>query len=711
MQHKLRMITLACCAALAIGACGRSPSDPSGSAATAVRIALIPAPRELTRTVGQFAVTSSTPVTFASEPGAEAAARYFLDLLQRTEGPALQAGPGSPAGISFQLDDRESATGDEAYTLDISPRGVSVSAASSRGLFYGAVTLWQLLTPGASEGVVMLPAMTIKDAPRFRWRGLMLDSARHYQSPEFIKRFIDTMATHKLNVLHWHLTDDQAWRLQIKKYPRLTEIGAWRVPAGAAAANDIDPATRAPRLHGGFYTQEEVKDIVAYAAARHITIVPEIEMPGHASAPIAAYPALGVQDVASRRSPEPHPPSDWGVYPHLFNVEEATFDFLEDVLTEVMALFPSEYIHVGGDEAVKDQWRGSARVQARMRELGIADEHALQSYFIQRMEQFLSARGRRLIGWDEILEGGLAPNATVMSWRGIDGAIAAARAGHDAVLSPHPTLYFDNRPFDAPVPGRGRLISIKDVYEFDPAPAQLDAAQREHILGVQANIWVEHIRTEARVEYMTFPRAAALAEVAWSLRDRIQWEDFSRRLPAQLARYRALGVAYAQPDARTPSSTRFISHDLTLCSENIALSLEDDGPVRGERAVFLVDIMNPCWKLPDVDLTQARRLDAAVGQVPFNFQIGADMQKIELRPPVTAAGELEVRLGCDGELLASLTIAPALGDFGVTALPSATLPARPGRHELCFRFTQAKLDPIWVLHSIELAAMEPRAAE
>lgn len=704
MQHKFRTITLTCCAALAIGACSEPTSERPASSAAAAPVSLTPAPRELIRASGQFNVTASTPVTFATEPGAEAAAHYFLDLLQRTGGPALRANAAASAegGIRFQLDGRESAAVDEAYALDISPSGVSVSAADSRGLFYGAVTLWQLMTPAARDGAaVVLPAMRIDDSPRLRWRGLMLDSARHYQSPEFIKRFIDAMAVHKLNVLHWHLTDDQAWRLEIKKYPKLTDVGAWRVPAGAAAMADIDPATNEPRLYGGFYTQADVRDIVAYAKQRHITIVPEIEMPGHASAPIAAYPKLGVEGYRVSRVP-----ADWGVYPNLYDVDEATFAFLEDVLREVMSLFPSEYIHVGGDEAVKDQWRASRAVQARMRALGIADEHALQSYFIQRIGKFLQANGRRLIGWDEILEGGLAPNATVMSWRGIEGAVAAAKAGHDTVLSAHPVLYFDHRPFAARVPGRGLVVSLEDVYKFDPAPQQLTQAERQHVLGVQANIWTEHIRTEQRVEYMAFPRAAALAEIAWSPHDRLDWQDFSRRLPAQLDRYRSLGLAFAQPEARGTPATQFTSHDMQLCSNAIALSLEDDAPRAGERAVFLVDIMNPCWTVPNVDLTRAVQLTATVGQVPFNFQIGADIEKIALRKPTSAAGELQIRLGCDGEVMSELPLDAALDNQALTRLASVKLPARAGAHELCFVFTQARLDPLWVLHDVEIVPMQ-----
>lgn len=664
---------------------------------------VIPAPTEVTRGTGAFELNAATPVRFAGGAAGEQVAAYFVDLVRRTGGVALTssaAGAASEApSIDFQLSAGEGASGEEGYSLVVSPERIVVSARAPRGLFYGAITLWQLVTAQKAAARIAVPALAIADSPRFAWRGLMLDSARHYQSPEFIKRFIDAMALHKLNVLHWHLTDDQAWRLEIKKYPKLTSVGAWRVPAGRAALDDIDLATGKPRLYGGFYSQEQVRDIVAYAAARHIRVLPEIEMPGHASAPVAAYPELGAG------APLSQVPADWGIYHNLFNVEDSTFAFLEDVLDEVIALFPSEYIHVGGDEAVKDQWHASARVQERMRELGVANEEALQSYFIARIEKFLNGRGRRLIGWDEILEGGLAPNATVMSWRGIEGAVAAASAGHDAVLTPWPTLYFDNRPFDsAAPPGRGAVISAEDVYRFDPAPAALNDAQRRHILGVQANVWTEHIRTEDRVEYMTFPRAAAIAEVGWSATNRIDWASFSQRLPAQLARYEALGIGFARAPAKRPRRPGSrTSHELSPCSEKLVLSLEDDAPVRGERAVFLVDIMNPCWIYPAADLTPLKGIAASVGQVPFNFQIGDDVKQIPLRKPTGPAGELEVRLDrCDGEEIATLPLTPAIDSQAVTRLPAVAVAPLARKHDLCFVFTQASVDPMWVIHEVEL---------
>ena len=668
-------------------------------------VAVIPAPRELRLDPGSFAVSARTAV-LAHETQSRRAAEYFVDLLKRTRGLALEIQPADSktgAAIDFELSAAAAGADPGSYSLTVGPGGIVVSSPAASGLFYGAATLWQLLTPpteSISTASISVPAVSITDAPRFKWRGLMVDSARHYQSPEFIKKLIDVMALHKLNVLHWHLTDDQAWRLEIKQYPKLTAVGAWRVPAGPAAAADIDPQTSKPRRYGGFYSQEEVRDIVAFAASRHITIVPEIEMPGHASAAIAAYPELGVDSKVPQQVP-----ADWGIYSNLFNVEEATFAFLKDVLSEVLELFPGEYIHVGGDEAVKEQWQASADVQAQMRKLGIKDEHALQSYFVQRIEKFLNEHQRRLIGWDEILEGGLAPNATVMSWRGVDGAIAAAAAGHDAVLAPAPTLYFDNRPLaGSSPPGRGRIVSIKDVYQFDPAPQALSEPQRKHILGLQANVWTEHIRTEERFEYMTFPRLAALAEVAWSPPERIDWRSFEQRLPSLLARYDRLGVEYARgsAEAASPDAKRS-SHELEPCSEKLLLSLEDDAPVRGERAIFLVDIMNPCWIYRAADLSQITAIAAAVGQVPFNFQIGADLHRIVLRKPRSAAGELDVFLGgCDGDRLASLPIAPAVASHAVTRLPPVPIARHAGKHDLCFMFTQDKVDPLWVIDEVEL---------
>jgi hexosaminidase len=591
--------------------------------------------------------------------------------------------------------------GPEAYRIEVQPRSVLLRASTDAGFAHATSTLWQLIRPQAGSKGLTLPAVAVEDAPRFAWRGLMLDSARHFQSPRFITSLIDWMALHKLNVLHWHLTDDQAWRLEIRKYPRLTQVGAWRVPAGAAAQANIDPATGKPRLYGGYYSQDTVRSLVAYAAERGITIVPEIEMPGHATAAIAAYPQLG-----ATAHPPTVVPSDWGIYTNVYSLEDSTFAFMEDVLTEVMALFPGTYIHVGGDEVEREQWRESPRARQRLAELGIDDAKA-QAYFTQRIGRFLQSRGRRLVGWDEILEPGLALGAVVMSWRGIDGAVAAAAKGHDTVLAAHPTLYFDNRQSASPMepPGRGRVVTLQDVYAFEPMPPAIAGDAVSHVLGVQANVWTEHIRTEDRVAWMAFPRAAAVAELGWSQPAKRDWNDFRRRLAALQPRYRSVGLAAAHPfPERTPTTAR-VSQEMRLCSEDIALSLEDDAPLDGKRAVFLLDVQNPCWIYPQAPLEHAQGLVATVGQVPFNFQIGEAVKKIHFPQPTTPEGELEVRLdSCEGELVARLPLAPAIGNQGVTTLPRAPIASRPGRHDLCLRFAQPKLDPMWAIDSLRIEA-------
>jgi hexosaminidase len=693
------------------------PAGASSEAATA-SASVIPIPASIAPREGRFIVRAGTPIYAAGDAQARRIADYFADLVHRMHAitlavrdlpPVRAANPAATAdlpaqAIVFSLDPQAPGTSPESYQVDVSTERVLVSARDPHGLFYGAVTLWELCSVPAASGEPELAATLITDTPRFRWRGLMIDSARHFQSPEFIMRYIDWMALHKLNVLGWHLTDDQGWRLAIRKYPRLTSVGAWRVPAGAAAQRDIDAATGRPRLYGGFYSQDDVRRVVAHARARYVTIVPEIDMPGHATAAIVAYPRLGVTDHPPRVVP-----ADWGIFPNLYNVEESTFAFLEDVLAEVMELFPGEYIHLGGDEAVKGQWKASARVQERMRELGVKNEEALQSYFTGRMGKYLEAHGRRLIGWDEILHGGVPPGAAVMSWRGVEGAITAAASGHDAVLSPAPTLYLNFRQGSDPSepPGRGEVVSLERVYRFDPLPGPL-ASAAEHVLGVQANLWTEHVRLEEWASYMTWPRAAALAEIAWSPAERRDFGDFEHRLPLEFDRYRALGMHFSAtvfvPPRTVGSWERHMSQDLKTCTDKLVLNLEDDAPLQGPRAVFLIDIENPCWMLPAMDLTRAKRLSAAVGQVPFNFQIGSDIEAIHLRPPRTPAGELEVRLdSCDGAPLAVLPLAPAAGNDAVTVLPAATLPPLEGTHALCFNFTQRTLDPLWTIDWVQLS--------
>ena len=538
-----RRLLVACfataCFTIVLAACTRPPADaPPPTAAEAVaRPALIPVPAELLPREGSFRFEAGTRVR-AEGDAARRVADTFAALVAKTNGitPAI-AGAGDAAGIVFALDRNVLSGAPEGYVLEVSPDGVRVASSDERGLFYGAVTLWQLLSSAEGQAV-RIPALRIEDMPRFPWRGLMLDSARHVQSVDEIKQLLDAMALHKLNVFHWHLTDDQGWRIEIKRYPRLAEVGGCRVPAGEAG---IDPATGTPRPYCGYYTQDQIRDIVRHAAQRHITVVPEFDMPGHVQSVVAAYPQYGSLGDTPRVS------NEWGVHPYLFNVDDDTFTFIEGVLDEILALFPSQYIHIGGDEAVKDQWQASPKVQARMKALGIADETALQGWFIKRIDAYLSGKGRRLLGWDEILDGGLPPAATVMSWRGTEGGIAAARSGHDVVMAPSDKLYLDYLQTASPnePPGRPSLVTLQTVYDFEPVPAVLTPAQQQHVLGVQANVWTEHMRTWPRMQHAIFPRMAALAESAWSPAMRKDYASLLARLPAQLARYRALGIDYA----------------------------------------------------------------------------------------------------------------------------------------------------------------------
>jgi hexosaminidase len=424
----------------------------------------------------------------------------------------------------------------EGYRLAVTERAVTIRARREAGLFYGVETLRQLIRPDGT-----IPAITIVDAPRFRWRGMHLDVGRHWFPVDFVKRYIDLMARYKLNSFHWHLTEDQGWRIEIRKYPRLTEVGACR--AETIVRKNFDPYIGDGTPYCGFYAQDEIREVVRYARARHITVVPEIEMPGHSVAALASYPELGC-------GPGPYAVwTQWGVNENIYCPSEHTFRFLQDVLDEVLELFPSKFIHIGGDEAPKGAWHRSGTVQRLMYQEKLKDEAALQSWFIHRIDRFLTARGRRLLGWDEILEGGLAPGATVMSWRGVQGGIAAARAGHDVVMTPTMFLYFDyyqGDPASEPL-AIGGSVPLELVYSYEPVPEALTPAQAKHILGAQGNMWTEYMPTTAQVEYMAFPRMLALAEVVWSPRDARDLARFKARLPDRLAELDQLGVNYRRP--------------------------------------------------------------------------------------------------------------------------------------------------------------------
>ena len=433
----------------------------------------------------------------------------------------------------------------EGYRLNVTSDAVTVEAKTPTGLFYGLQTLTQLLFGDHTSGW-SVPIVQIVDAPRFAYRGMHLDVGRHFFPVAFIKKYIDLLAMYKMNKFHWHLTDDQGWRIEIKKYPKLTEIGAYRQETvmGKNFERFDRPYVGDGKPHGGFYSQEEVREVVAYARARYIDVIPEIEMPGHATAALAAYPEFACTDGPF------DVPTTWGIFEDVFCPKEETFQFLEDVLTEVIALFPSQYIHIGGDEVPKVRWQESEVAQEVISREGLADEDELQSYFIKRIESFLQAQGRRLIGWDEILEGGLAPDATVMSWRGMEGGIEAAREGHDVIMTPTSHCYFDYYqadPEQEPLAIRG-LTPLEKVYSFEPVPEMLSAEDAEHILGAQGNVWTEYMATTDYVEYMVFPRMLALSEVVWSPPDLRNWEDFVQRLPDHLRYFDALGVNYRHPE-------------------------------------------------------------------------------------------------------------------------------------------------------------------
>lgn len=511
--------------------------------------AVIPRPLSMTQSSGAFTLTANTIIWTDRE--SERIGRYLARALGPATGLPLDVHTGEPpAGprISLRRDTSLARLGPEGYRLDVSPDRVLIRAPELAGVFYGVQTLRQLLPAEVFRAALVqnvawiVPAVTIEDRPRFRWRGGHLDACRHFMPKEFVKKYIDLLALHKMNSFHWHLTDDQGWRIAIRKYPRLTEVGAWR--AATLVGTHTDDSSRwvfDGRRHGGFYTQDDIREIVAYAAERFVNVVPEIEMPGHVQAAIASYPWIGTRgdSVAVMQV--------WGVSKNILNPTDSVVAFMQDVLTEVLELFPGPFIHVGGDEVAKDQWRASATVQQRIRTLGLRNEAELQSWFIRQMDTFLTARGRRLIGWDEILEGGLAPGATVMSWRGTEGGIAAARAGHDVVMTPGSHTYFDHyqsRDRAAEPLAIGGFSDLEKVYGFEPVPAELDSIAARHVLGAQAQVWTEYILGPKHAEYMAYPRTVALAEVLWTAVERKDYGDFLARLLFHLKRLDALDVGY-----------------------------------------------------------------------------------------------------------------------------------------------------------------------
>jgi len=530
------------------------------------QISVIPLPLEVKMAEGFFTLSAEKKIYIDIKSTIESVNLFNKFLNKRYNFAALNMDQLSSEADIRVVSDHES--GYEAYELNVGQDRIDIKGGEA-GIFYAFQTLLQLIEE--KNGQLQIPVIAIKDKPEFAYRGLMIDVSRHFRTLDEMKEIVDLMAYFKLNRLHWHLTDDQGWRLEIKKYPKITEVAAWRDATIIGQYGNFKPFIYDGKKHGGYYTQEEAKELVRYAAERKITIIPEIELPGHSSAVLAAYPEFGSYEIKNglplqgmnvlkKENGTPYDnqistrvPGFWGVHYNIFGPKEETFQFLEDVLTEVMEIFPSDYIHIGGDEVPKDHWITSEIAQEVIRKNKLKDEHELQSYFIKRIESFLNKNGRNLIGWDEILEGGLAPNATVMSWRGEAGGIAAAKMGHDVIMTPNSHMYIDH--------GQGKqaeeplficcYLPLEKVYSYHPRPLDLSIEEQKHILGVQANMWTEYVPSFAKMQYMVFPRILALAEVAWLPKEKKDYNSFfTSRLPQRLAELENLEVNFRIPEAK-----------------------------------------------------------------------------------------------------------------------------------------------------------------
>ncbi|MGB2868866.1 MAG: family 20 glycosylhydrolase [Bacteroidota bacterium] len=543
-------------------------------------VSFIPKPQKVQVSKGTFTLNSKTRlVVDAQSKVVGEVARLFQTQLRKVTGFPFQSVSVTSltnVGNTIFLTDRlpKRRLGNEGYQIHIKRNSITLAAPTAAGLFYAVQTFFQLLPAEVERGTLVksdwkIACVDIQDIPRFPWRGMHLDVCRHFFSKEFVKHYLDLMAAYKLNTFHWHLTEDQGWRIEIKKYPRLTEIGSQR----AETMGDSTP-------HGGFYTQEDIREIVAYAKQRFITVVPEIEMPGHSTAALAAYPELSCTGGPFKVG------TVWGVYNDLYCAgNEKTFEFLQDVLTEVMDLFPGQFIHLGGDECPKVRWASCPKCQARMKNEGLKDERELQSYFIKRMEKFVNSKGKRIIGWDEILEGGLAPNAAVMSWRGTQGGIDAARSGHDVVMTPTDYCYFDYyQGLYGEPKAIGGYLPIDSIYLYEPVPEKLSDDDAKHILGAQANMWTEYLPAQQNVEYMLLPRMLALSEVVWSPKSYRDLGDFTARLPAQYDRLAARGVNFRVPPPEGIHARMFVFGDTAVQLKN---------PIEGAEIRYTLDGTEP----------------------------------------------------------------------------------------------------------------------
>jgi hexosaminidase len=580
-MYKKIFVSLCICIAVSAGIVNAQDSNPN--------LNIIPAPVSVKKAVGVFILSQET--TIIADSVTNKAVVFLTDYLKNKAMLHIRIKANDGAGIPNSLVLTATGTDNlpvDGYRLTITPQQILI-AGKGAGLFYGIQTLIQLM-PAERAAIAKLPCLQIEDYPRFGYRGLMLDVSRHFFSVEFVKKYIDLMAAYKLNNFHWHLTDDQGWRIEIKKYPKLTEISSQRAQTVIGNYHDRTPQQFDNTPYGGFYTQDQIRDVVKYASDRYINIVPEIEMPGHSEAVLAAYPELSCDPSSTTYKVA----ETWGVFHNIYCPSDKTFSFLQDVLTEVMDLFPGKYIHVGGDEVPKDAWKKSEFCQKLIKKLGLKDdklsskEDKLQSYFIQRMEKFVNSKGRSIIGWDEILEGGLSPNATVMSWRGEAGGIAAAQQNHNVVMTPGSGgLYIDQ------LQGKQNLepLSIggydplSKIYSYNPIPAVLTPDQQKYIVGVQANLWTEYIPTDNKVEYMILPRILALSEVAWTPLASKNYTDFANtRLPSHLAWFDENKFDYRVPTAIGTQDTIMFGSQLTVNLKS---------PVTGAKIYYTVDGYKP----------------------------------------------------------------------------------------------------------------------
>jgi hexosaminidase len=502
---------------------------------TITNISVVPAPAKLT--AGDDVIEWKDNVSIVADEGGQPSAEFLAEFF-KTKGIAVSETAGEQSiNLSIVAD---STLGKEGYTLSVKNDGVFIKANAGAGLFYGVQSLVQLISADGKT----VPFVEITDYPRFTYRGLHLDVGRHMFPKEFIKKYIDLMAKHKFNRFHWHLTEDQGWRIEIKKYPKLQEVAAFRKQTLIGHGGSQNPNKQYDDIrYGGFYSQEDIKEVVKYAAERYVTVVPEIELPGHSQAALSAYPNLGCTGGPYEAA------TKWGVFEDVYCAgKEETFKFIEGVIDEVVELFPGEYIHIGGDECPKTSWKKCPLCQKRIKAEGLKDEHELQSYFIQRVEKYVNSKGKKIIGWDEILEGGLAPNATVMSWRGEEGGIAAAKQHHDVMMTPGNWCYFDHYQDSSKTEplAIGGLTTVKEVYSYEPLPPQLTADEAKYILGAQGNVWTEYMKTSDHVEYMVYPRACALAEVVWSPKEHRNYDAFVQRMKTHFTRLDEWKVNYAK---------------------------------------------------------------------------------------------------------------------------------------------------------------------